>query len=111
METILLRKEPLPVIELFDDSFKIINEDNESEVFVFSAVDSLEISKRINWFVTALSIVFEFFLNGSGNVYKEKDILQFNYQKVPQKFSFKGGDPKLAQQTINKINQVILKSQ
>lgn len=111
METIILRKEPILVIELFDDSFKIINDDYESEAFVFSAVDSLKTSKRINWFVTALSIVSEFFLNGSGNVYKEKDILQFNYQEMPQKFSLKGGDPKLAQQTINKINQFILKSQ
>jgi len=111
METIILRKEPVLVIELFDDSFKIINEDNKSEAFAFSAVDSLEISKRINWFVTALSVVFEFFLSGSGNLYKEKDILQFNYQEIPKKFSLKGGDPKLTQQTINKINQVILKSQ
>ena len=48
METIILRKKPVLVIELYDDSFKIINEDNNSEVFVFSAVGSLEISKRIN---------------------------------------------------------------
>ena len=96
METIILRKKPVLVIELYDDSFKIIKEDNKSEVFVFSAVDSLEISKRINWFVTALSIVFGFFLNGSGNLYKEKDILQFNYQEMPQKFSLKGGDPKFS---------------
>ena len=94
METIILRKEPVLVIELFDDSFKIINDHNESEVFVFHAVDSLIISKQINWFVTALSIVSEFFLNGSGNVYKEKDIFQFNFQEMPQKFSLKGGDPK-----------------
>jgi len=75
METIILRKEPVLIIELFDDSFKIINADNESEAFILNAVDSLKISKRINWFVTALSIITEFFLNGSGNLYKEKDIL------------------------------------
>ncbi len=48
METIILRKEPVLAIELFDDSFKIINDDNESETFIFNAVDSLKISKRIN---------------------------------------------------------------
>ena len=75
METIILRKEPVLVIELFDDSFKIINADNESETFIFNAVDSLKISKRINWFVTALSIITIFFFSGSGNLYKEKDVL------------------------------------
>ena len=61
METIILRKEPVLAIELFDDSFKIINADNESETFIFNAVDSLKISKPINWFVTALSIITIFF--------------------------------------------------
>ena len=107
METIILRKEPVLVIELFDNSLKIINDDNESEAFILNAVDSLKISKRINWFVTALSIITEFFLSGSGNLYREKDILQFNYQEIPQKFSLKGGDPKLVQQTINRINEII----
>ena len=51
METIILIKEPVLVIELFDDSFKIINDDNESEAFIFNAVDSLKISKRINQFI------------------------------------------------------------
>ena len=51
METIILRKEPVLVIELFDDSFKIINDDNESEAFIFNAADSLKISKRINQFI------------------------------------------------------------
>ena len=57
--------------------------------------------------MTALSIITEFFLSGSGNLYKEKDILQFNYHEMPQKFSLKGGDQKLAQQTINRINDII----
>lgn len=48
MEKIILRKEPELAIELFDDSFKIINADNESEAFILNAVNSLRISKRIN---------------------------------------------------------------
>lgn len=107
MEQITLGAEPSFIIELNKDSFKIHENGNETQLFEFISVDSLCISKRINWLVTALSIIAEFFLKGGGNIYKERDVLRFNYQNKPQKFSLKDCDTQLAQQTINRINDNI----
>ncbi|EAR02348.1 hypothetical protein [Maribacter sp. HTCC2170] len=107
MEQIILGTKPSFLIELHNDSFEIHENGNENQIFEYAFVDSLRVSKRINWLVTVLSFITEFLLNSSGNVYKERDVLRFNYQGKPQKYSLKDCDIKLALQTINRINDII----
>jgi hypothetical protein len=53
----------------------------------------------VHWVVSGVSFIVGFSIGGSGDVYKEKNLLQFNYKNQPVSISVKGGD----RETIEKI--------
>lgn len=107
METYVLRKDPLLEISILEKSFqfKNVHDTLHNGNYEFLEIDSLRIDKRVNWFVSLFSFIFEFLSNsGGGGLYKEKDQLRFNYRKQSKQVSLKGSDLNLATEIVDKIN-------
>jgi len=107
METYVLRKDPLLEITILENSFHFKNLSNtvDNGNYEFLEIDSLRIEKRVNWFVSLFSFIFELLSqSGGSDIYKEKDQLKFNYGMHPKQISLKGSDLNLATEVVNKIN-------
>ncbi len=95
---------------MLNDRFEIYQPENQTSEYRYKEVDSLKIGKRVNWSVSAVSIIVGFFIGGSGDVYKEKDLLQFNHKKQPVSISVKGGDREIIEKMVKRINEKLHQS-
>lgn len=107
MEEFILKDNPQIKLVLFDDRLEIHQSDVQMKEYALKEIDSLKIGKRVNWFVSVFSFVVGIFLGGSGDVYKERDQLTFNYKNQPISYSLKGCDPNVAIKARDAINEKI----
>jgi len=107
MEEFIIREKPQIKIVLFNDRLELHESDDQITEYVLKEIDSFQIGKRVNWFVSILSFVVGFFTETSANVYKERDQLKFNYEGKLILVSLKGGDQNIAITAANRINQFI----
>lgn len=109
MEEFIVKENPLVKIVLFDDSFEIHQPGIPIDIhrYDLKGIDTLQIGKRVNWFVSAFSVVVGFFIGDGGNIYKERDQLKFNYKGKLTVVSLRGGDQKVALRAAERINQYI----
>lgn len=92
MKEFVVQENPSIRIVLFNDRFEIHQPDTQIYEYILTKIDSLHIGKRVNWFVSVFSFVVGFFIGGSGEVYKERDQLMFNYEGESVLISLEGGD-------------------
>ncbi|MFT5738318.1 MAG: hypothetical protein ACJAU2_001467 [Maribacter sp.] len=59
----------------------------------------------MHWVVSGVSFIVGFSIGGSGDVYKEKNLLQFNYKNQPVSISVKGGDRETIEKIAKRINK------
>ena len=107
MENFVLRENPELKIIVTDVNFEIHDSKDFKEVFTLNKIDSLRLGKRVNWLVTFLSFIANFFIEVTGELYKERDQLKFNYKKKPTKISLMGCDLELAEKVVEVLNQKI----
>jgi hypothetical protein len=107
VEYFVLRDNPELKIIILEKHFEIHDFKDKKRIFTFKEIDSLRIGKRVNYLVTFLSFIANFFIEVAGELYKERDQLKFNYDKKPVKISLKGCDLELAQKMVNNLNQKI----
>jgi hypothetical protein len=110
MEKFVLREHPKLNITMLNDRFSIKQPENQTSEYIFKEVDSFKIGIRVNWFVSAVSFIVGFFIGGSGDVYKEKDLLQFNYKNQPVSIFVKQGDRETIEKAVNRINEKLRQS-
>lgn len=70
-------------VQLRENEFEIVNDADKKDnaIYQYALADSLELKTgKINWFVTAISFIVEFFIveASSGGVKREKDKLLFH---------------------------------
>jgi hypothetical protein len=107
MEEFIIRENPQIKIVLFNDRLELHERDKEKTEYVLKEIDSFQIGKRVNWVVSILSFIVGVFTETSGDVYKERDKLKFNYEGKLIVISLKGGDQGIAMTAANRINQFI----
>lgn len=79
MEEFVFNGDRIFKITILSDRFEIHGPGNQISGYSFNDVDLVRLGKRVNWFVSGLSFIVSFVIGGSGDVYKEKDQLNFNY--------------------------------
>lgn len=109
MEIFILRENPFIEISISENYFAIKNEANTlvGGKYEFSKMDSLRLDRRINWFVSFVGFIVALFTSTGTDLYKERDVLKFNYDKKPFAISLKGGNLDLTLEVVTKINQRI----
>ena len=108
MESNLLRTKPKFEIILNQDDFQIINDadKNDSGKYSYSLTNSVELkTKKINWLVTGLDIVFEIFITNTsfGDIYREKNRLIFKYNKQKKIILLTDCDMDKTKMTVQKL--------
>ncbi|MFD0796314.1 hypothetical protein ACFQZJ_02495 [Maribacter chungangensis] len=92
MEEFIIRADPQLKIVLFDNRFEIHEPEEAIRAYMLKEIDSLQVGKRVNWFISAISVVIGFFIGDAGDIYKERDQLKFNHKGRPAIVSLRGGD-------------------
>lgn len=110
-ETIKLRATPLLEITLQESSFQIINKaysrDNGS--YNYADIQSVAFQKkRINWFISILSLLADLFLNTSNyDLYKEKNTLKIVTMDKKIRIPLNDSNLSLAKSTVRKLQRKI----
>ena len=103
----ILKDRPQVKLLLFNDRLEIHQSDLKMNEYDLKEIDSLKIEKRVNWLVSLLSFVVGIFLGGSGDIYKERDQLTFNYKNQTISYSLKGCDEQAVIKARDTINEKI----
>jgi hypothetical protein len=112
-ESFLLRENPKLKFIFHEYGFEVVNQkEKERRSYVYEFVNSFEFKKSpINWFVSALSIVFDFAIGGgaTGGTFREKNEESFNltYDNKTFKIDLFNCDLKKAKLITKRINSKI----
>lgn len=106
-EKLRLREKPLFEIEIQKNGFVIHNnaDINDNGLYEFNKIDGLSVEKkRINWFVSISSYIVGLLSeSATGGIFKEKNQLRFNHNKVQKRITLSSCDMKVAERAVQKI--------